>query len=154
MDLVYESSLAHHGVMGMKWGVRRYQPYPSGSKHKGIEVGKAAKVNRREMSDDAKKAKEIRKKTVDEMSNAELRVLNDRDQLEQNHKRLNPNVVKKGLAVAGTLVAATGTLIALYNNGSRIVEIGKNNIKPVISKIGEKVMDSVDIRNAKKLGWY
>lgn len=35
--------IEHHGILGMKWGIRRFQPYGKGSKSKGRFLGKKPK---------------------------------------------------------------------------------------------------------------
>lgn len=44
---VYPNELYHYGVMGMHWGIRRYQPYRKGEKVKGGHfIGQAIAKNR------------------------------------------------------------------------------------------------------------
>ena len=48
---VYSNYLAHHGVKGMHWGIRRYQPYPGQIPKGSKEVGQATKVEQRSDTD-------------------------------------------------------------------------------------------------------
>lgn len=110
------NELCHHGVKGQKWGVRRYQN-KDGSRIKG---GKSES-----WSEDAKTAKSLKNKSLNEMSNAELRKLNERQQLEQTYRRMNKNAIGKGMQYVGVAAATTGTFLSLYNNSNKLINIGK-----------------------------
>lgn len=113
------NELYHFGIKGMKWGVRRYQN----------KDGSLTSAGKKRYSDDYTEAKEISKKSVKEMSNAELRKINERKRLEQEYSRLNPSTIKKGLAIVGTLSGVLGTAATFYNNANNVVKIGKKFVK-------------------------
>lgn len=112
--------MAHYGVRGMKWGRRRYQN----------KDGSLTPAGRERYSNDSNEAYNLKKKGVNKLTNAELRKLNERTRLENEYKRLNPNAVKKGLAIAGTLAGAIGTMNAIYGaKDSAWLKAGKAFVK-------------------------
>lgn len=129
--------LKHYGVLGMKWGVR---------KDRSKSASSMSKRRKSTMSEDAKLASDLKKKKVSEMSNAELRKLNDRIQLEQNYSRLRPNALKKGLAIAGATAATLGTVMNLYNNGGKVVDLGKKIGNGLIDRVGDVILRDLEIK--------
>ena len=62
------NTLTHYGILGMKWGVRRSE----------AQLARVRSRSKKEdWSDDAKTAGEIKSKKVKQMSNSELKKLND-----------------------------------------------------------------------------
>lgn len=120
------SELYHWGVPGMKWGVRRYQ-------NKDGSLTKAGR-KRQSMSQDAREADVLKRKKVSEMTNSELRKLNERRNLERNYRQLNPSTITKGIAIAGTTAAALGTIVNLQRNGADIIKLGKSVVNGISKK--------------------
>lgn len=114
------SELYHYGVKGMKWGIRRYQ------NKDGTRTTTGKKRDRQaDWSDDARNASAIKKKSVKQMSNKELKALNERTRLEQEYERLNPSAVKRGVKVVGATAAALGTVAGVISNGQTLIKTGK-----------------------------
>lgn len=126
------NELYHWGIKGQKWGVRRFQ------NKDGSLTSAGRKRQKQNMSQDAKDAYAIKKKKVSEMSNVELRKLNERQNLERNYKSLNPSVISKGAKAVGTTAAALGTIVALRKNGKQVIAMGKSAVNAVSNMIVNK----------------
>ena len=122
------NELYHYGVLGMKWGVRRDRSRSSGSRRK------------RSMSDDAREASAIKKKKVSQMSNAELKKLNERSRLEQEYSRLNPGAVRKGWKFVAGAAGIMGTTLAVYNNSNQLVQLGRKAGGKIVDVAGNQIL--------------
>lgn len=91
---IEDGELKHYGVKGMKWGIRRYQPYQKGDgqKGKGKFVGNIKKTAKRKI-DSGKRKVETRLKgrteNLKKMSDKELKRTIKRTTLENDLMRLS-----------------------------------------------------------------
>lgn len=95
--------LQHYGVLGMKWGQRRAQ-------RKLDRIEKKAK--KQGWDDDATAAARLKTKKVSQMSNAELKKLNERIRLENEYKNLNKRDTSAGKKFVADIMKETSKEIA------------------------------------------
>lgn len=123
--------LVHHGILGMKWGVRRYQNRDGSLTSTGKRRSKSD-----EYHEDYKNAHV--KKSVKNMSNSELKKRNERLQAERQYANLTrkTNAGKKAvttfISTATTISAVIGAAKIYKNLGDKAVDgIGSIVLKDI-----------------------
>lgn len=125
-----DNELYHYGIRGMRWGVRRFQNKDGSLTSAGR---KRQKSKGEEVHEDYKKAHS--KKSVKSMSDAELKSVNNRLQMERQYATMTKKT-SRGKKVVTALIATAGTITAAeaaYKTYKRVADVA-------IDKAGDMVM--------------
>lgn len=87
--------LAHYGIKGMRWGVRRRTDDPGSSS----DTERALAIRDK-----------VRRGGTKSLTNEEMQALVSRINLEQQYARLNPSKIEKGAKLAGSVLRLGSTV--------------------------------------------
>lgn len=129
------NTLQHHGILGQKWGIRRYQNKDGSLTAAGKNrfKSKTANAGPNNREDHNKAHDKSKSKSVESMSDAELRARINRLQLEQQYAALSSKEVNTGKDYVNKIIKASTTVATLT---SKTIETYNNidKIKKIITK--------------------
>jgi len=109
MSDIVENTLKHYGILGMKWGVRRFQN-PDGS----LTPAGKERYRKKGYSDDYITARSLKGKGYKKLNDRELRRVVKRLDMEKRYRELSVAEYTKGLEVAKAILSAGTTIAGIY----------------------------------------
>lgn len=131
------TELTHHGIRGMKWGIRRFQ-----NKDGSLTLLGKKRIGQKDDSDAPAKPKP---KSVKEMTDEELTQKIRRLQLEQQYANLQPKKVSKGKEIANKFLDQA-IVPAATNMGKQFLE---KQLKKALGLDDKKDDNSLDAMKKK-----
>ena len=144
-----DNELYHHGVKGMKWGVRK-TPVRSSSgatqkqKSNTLSLFKKKKTTRKVSSANSSPAQT---KSIKDMSDDELRKKIERVRLEQDYLQLDPKAVSRGKRITKRVMDDMIVPAAVDIGKQAVKSIMANGVNKVLSLEGD---NKVYANNKKK----
>ena len=120
-----KDSLAHVGVIGMKWGVR---------KAKGSSSSKSSNTN--------KSTEKQKKKKAEEMSDDELRTAISRIQMEKQYKALTTQETSAGKKFVSEVLTTAGKQVATAYAAKLMSQKLDSMMSPKSKQAGKAVVDA------------
>lgn len=143
-----DNELYHHGVKGMKWGVRKTPVRSSSGNTRKQKSNTMSLFKKKKTTRNASVAKssQAQTKSVKDMSDDELQRKIDRARLEQKYLELNPETVSRGRRIAKGVI--NNVIVPSAE------DLGKQVVKSFMAKGINKVLnlegDSKVYANNKK----